>query len=297
MSIQLFKTLIAVADLGSFAAAADRVCVSHAAVGQQMRRLEDQLQVALFDRSQKTPRLNQLGRALVPKARDIVQAYDTILDDLTGDAALIGELSLGAVPSVIRELVPASIKRLIQTYPHLHVRVVPGLTADLQDQVERGAVDAAILSRPAYVGSNLRWQPFAEEEFVLLTSPDVALDDPAEILATMPYIRHARRSAVGQLVEEWLARNQITVSETMEMGSLENLTSMVSHNLGVSIVPDLCVPDPIFAQLRKIQLGPGRTSRSLGMLTRLDCSKIHLADRLLDQVQATVADYRADPVS
>lgn len=297
MSVQLFKTLIAVADLGSFAAAADRVCVSHAAVGQQMRRLEDQLQVTLFDRSQKSPRLNQLGRALVPKAREIVHAYDSILDGLTGDAALIGELSLGAVPSAIRELVPVSIKRLIQSYPHLHVRVVPGLTADLQDQVERGAVDAALLSRPAYVGANLRWQPFADEEFVLLASPEVAADDPAEILATMPYIRHARRSAVGALVEEWLAKNRITVNETMEMASLETLTSMVSHNLGVSIVPNLCVPDPIFAKLRRIPLGLGKASRSLGMLTRQDCSKIHLADRLLEQVVETVADYEQTRVS
>lgn len=148
MSISLFRTLIAISETGSFSAAANQVFVTHAAVGQQMKRLEDQLGVALFDRSEKSPRLNQLGKALVPKAREVVAAYDTILDDLTGDPALIGELILGAVPSTIRGLIPQVIKRLITAYPDLRVRVTPGLTPDLQDEVERGSVDAAVLSKP-----------------------------------------------------------------------------------------------------------------------------------------------------
>ena len=82
--------------------------VSHAAVGQQMKRLEDSLHVTLFDRTRVSPQLNQLGKALVPKARDIVHAYDTLLDDLTGEAQWFGELSLGAVPSTILSLIHIS---------------------------------------------------------------------------------------------------------------------------------------------------------------------------------------------
>ena len=287
MSIPLFRTLIAIAENGSFSAAANAVCVSHAAVGQQMRRLEETLQVVLFDRSQRTPRLNQLGLALVPKAKAIVHAYDTVLDDLTGDAQFIGELTLGAVPSTVRGLIPMSVKKLIASYPDLHIRVVPGLSGDLFDQVSRGGLDAAVISQPASLDRNLNWSPFAEEKLVLLTSPELALDDPRQILREMPYIRHTRRAAVGILVEQWLQQNKIAVREAMVMESIATVSGMVEHNLGVSIVPDLCLPDPAFNKLRRIPLQPDTFPRILGILTRSDCSKIRLVERLHEQISLT----------
>ena len=131
MTIALFKTLIAISEQGSFRAATDVICVTHAEIGQQMTQLEETLQVRLFDRSEKSPKLNQLGKAFVPKAKAVVLAYDTILDDLTGDPRTIGELSVGSVPSSLAGLIPKSIKLLITLYPQLHIRVVPGLSPSL----------------------------------------------------------------------------------------------------------------------------------------------------------------------
>jgi DNA-binding transcriptional LysR family regulator len=292
LSISLLKTLIAISEQGSFSTAADHVHVSHAAVGQQMKRLEELLNATLFDRSNRTPKLNQLGKALIPKARVVVLSYETLLDDLTGDADLFGEFTLGAVPSAIRGLVPLSIKALMLTYPKLKVRVVPGLSADLQTLIESGALDAAIISEPTRVESNVNWQPFVKEELVLLTSKEVVDDDPIRLMEQMPYIHHTRRGAVGKLVEDYLKRNKITVHYSMEMESLESLTSMVSHNLGISIVPNACVPDPIFSELKKITLPSEPGCRVLGMLTRSDCAKIHLANRLLQQIIETIVGQK-----
>ena len=296
MTIALFKTLIAISESGSFSGAADIVCVTHAAVGQQMRRLEDTLGVKLFDRSEKTPRLNQLGKAFVPKAKAVVFNYETILDDLTGDPRMIGELVLGAVPSTIRGLIPKSAKRLLRLYPDLHIRVVPDLSPRLLEQVEQGTLDAAVMSEPLRVHDNLNWMPFYKEELVLLTSPEVSETDPRKILATMPYIRHTRHASVGMLAEEWLSAQKVKVNDAMEMGSLENLASMVAHDLGVSVGPNICVPDPIFRQLNKISLGQGAPSRTLGILTRSDCSKLQLVDELLIQIE-TVVEEASDPTA
>ncbi|MCH9832000.1 MAG: LysR family transcriptional regulator, partial [Alphaproteobacteria bacterium] len=237
MTISLFKTVIAISECGSFSGAADIMCVTQAAVGQQMRRLEASLGVKLFDRSEKTPRLNQLGKSFVPKAKEVVVAYETILDDLTGDPRMIGELSLGAVPSTIRELIPRSAKGLMCLYPDLHIRVVPELSPRLLEQVEQGTLDAAVMSEPLRVSDNLNWMPFYKEKLVLLTAPRIKEMDPRKILATMPYIRHTRHAAVGMLAEEWLSKHDVKVNDTMEMSSLENLVSMVSHDLGVSVGP------------------------------------------------------------
>ncbi|MEP1425106.1 MAG: LysR substrate-binding domain-containing protein [Tateyamaria sp.] len=291
MTISLFKTLIAISDSGSFRGAADIVCVTDAAVGQQMRRLEDTLGAKLFDRSERTPRLNQLGKAFVPKAKAAVLAYETVLDDLTGDPSMIGELVLGAVPSTIGGLIPITTKRLIGLFPNLHLRIIPDLSPRLLEHVEHGSLDAAVLSKPPRVQDNLNWMPFYEEKLVLLTSPEVTENDPRQILASMPYIRHTRAASVGLMAEEWLADNKIRVNDTMEMGSLENLASMVAHNLGVSVGPDICVPDPVFQKLRKISLGPSAPSRILGILTRSDCSKMRLVQELLAQVSIVVEQH------
>ncbi len=286
MSITLLRTLIAVSDTGSFAAASARVNVSQAAVGQQMKRLEENLGVALFDRDRKVPRLNPLGQGLVPKARDVVLAYDGMLTDLTGDAQLVGEMTLGAVPSTLRVLVPRAVKQLIAAYPDLRIRVVPGLSDDLSEQVERGALDAALLG-PFAPQTNMLWQPVAREPFVLIAGPDIEGDDPRALLAGHPFIRHTRRAAAGRLADDWLAAQKIAVSAAMEMETLEAVAAMVSHGLGLSVVPDICVPDATFADLRKLSL-KGAPARELGILSRADSRKRRLTERLLEEVEAII---------
>ena len=288
MSVSLLKTLIAISERGSFSAAADEICISQAAVGQQMKRLEENLNVTLFDRSQRTLTLNQLGKALVPKARDIVHAYETMLDDLVGGAAHFGQLTLGAVPSTTSIMVPMAIKRLVTAHPNLHVHVVTGLSDDLTDQLERGALDVAILSLKDKPSANMNWQPLAEEEMVLLASPQLIGDDPLQLLREQPYIRHTRRGAVGVLAEAWLSENNIPVRGTMELESLDSVVNMVSHNLGVSLVPNICVPGAAFAAMRAIPLGGKSISRKLGILTRADCPKFLLVDQLLKELLGTI---------
>jgi len=156
-------------------------------------------------------------------------------------------------------------------------------------------VDAAVMSEPLRVHGKLNWMPFYEEELVLLTSPAVEESDPMRILATSPYIRHTRHAMVGILAEEWLAKNKVEVRDAMEMASLENLTSMIAHDIGVSVVPNICVPDPIFRGLKKLSLGPSAPSRVLGILTRTDCSKQRLVQRLLEQIKQTVKEHAASP--
>ena len=99
--------------------------------------------VTLFDRSQKVPKLTSWERHWCQKPATSCTAYETMLDDLIGQSQLMGELTLGAVPSTLRRLVPISVGKLINAYPGLKIGIIPGLSDDLQAQVERGSVDAA----------------------------------------------------------------------------------------------------------------------------------------------------------
>lgn len=284
MSIRRLKTLIAIAEKGTFAAAADAVFVSHAAVSQQMKILEEELRVSLFDRSKRSPELNQLGQALVTRAREIVHSYDNMVQSIVSEDGLMGELTIGAVPTTLAGLVPRAISIMKSRYPSLHVRVVPGLSAELQPQVDRGVIDAAIISEPPYMLKHLTWRPFAEEPLIVLASLQVQSDDPEYLLEAFPYIRFTRSAWVGRRIDEWLQERKLNVHESMELDSLEAISTMVYNNLGVSIVPQRCVPSPNPLSLKRIPIGPSARPRILGLVSRNDSVKFPLIDVVLTEL-------------
>ena len=284
MSIRRLKTLIAVAEKGTFAAAATATFVSHAAVSQQMKTLEDELGVAIFDRSRRSPVLNQHGRNLVAKARDVVHAYNNMVSYVHDDGRVVGELMFGAVSTCMTSLVPRVVGMLKRRYPKLHVRVVPGLSADLQIQVERGYLDAAVLSEPPFLPNGLSWRAFAEEPLILLASLEEESDDPEWLLESRPFIRFNRRAWLGRQIDEWLQANKLNVREGMELDTLESISSMVFYQLGVSIVPQRCVPSARPLPLKRIPLGASARPRILGVMSRKDGSKFQLLEVLIAEL-------------
>lgn len=288
MSIRMLKTLIAIADHGTFSAAADAVFVTHAAVSQQMKLLEGEWQVQLFNRTKRTPQLTPAGRAAVAKARDVVTAYDNIVPSITGDDGLSGTLTIGAVPTTLTGLVPFAISMLKKEWPELHVYVVPGLTTDLMQQVERGALDAAIITRPHVLHPSHQWRKIADEPMQLLASLETESDDLLELLQTNPFIRYSRSAVVGAMIENWLRENNITVKDSMELESLESISSMVFGNLGVSIVPKRCVVASNPLPLKRISLGPDACIRQLGLISHTDSVKIRVLDVLQGQLLKAV---------
>lgn len=274
MSIRMLRTLIAVADNGTFSAAAEAVFVTHAAVSQQMRALEEDWQVAIFDRSTRTPELTPIGRALLAKAREVVRAYDDIVPSVLGDDGLKGEFTLGAVPTSLTGLVPFATAMLKAKCPDLHVGLFPGLSIPLIHQVERNALDGALVARPEMLPRGLVWHPIASEEMVLICAEKVEGDDPVKLLRNLPFIRFSRDAVVGSIIEKWLQANNISVHDSMELAGLEAIYSMVVADLGISIVPQPCVEIANPPTLRRLALSPkGGPKRELGLVQRSDSTK------------------------
>ncbi|MCZ4257418.1 LysR family transcriptional regulator [Sulfitobacter sp. G21635-S1] len=282
MSIRMFRTLIAVADHGTFSAAGEAVFITHAAVSQQMKALEAQWDIALFDRTRRTPELTPVGRSIVARVREIVAAYDNLLPSVLGDDGLRGNLSLGSVPTGLTSLIPFAITSIKARFPELHIGVTPGQTKELVVELERGILDAAVVTKPHVIPRNMVWAPIAEEPMQLVTSLNVTSEDPFEILATYPYIRFTRKALLSDIIDNWLQMNRIVVKDTMELENLENISSMVHADLGVSIVPRRCVQPPNPLPLRYIPLGSDAPVRELGLLSLANTVKL----RVLQEVEA-----------
>lgn len=270
MSLRRLRTLIAVDDHKTFSAAADAVFVTHAAVSQQMRLLEEEWQVQLFDRSRRTPQLTPAGRALAARAREILRAYDTIVASVLGDEGFSGEVSLGAVPMTLTGLTPLSVRLLKHSYPDLNVRIVPGMTTQMIAEVERGALDAALLSRQGPLPGEVSHADVAQEPMQLLAPEDMQGEDVIALLTEHPFIRFSRDAVVGGLIDTWLRENGIKVRVTMELQGLEAISSMVLAGLGVSIVPARCVRGFNPLPLRRLPLPEGAPVRQLTLAYRRD---------------------------
>jgi DNA-binding transcriptional LysR family regulator len=292
MTIRLLRTLIAIADVRTFSAAADVVHVTHAAVSQQMQTLEANMGIALFNRETRTPELTPIAHEVVRKARKLVADYDNLVPSILADDGLSGVFVLGALRTTLTGLTPQAMARLTAKYPDLGLHIKPGLTETLLIGIERGTLDAAIVARPNLMPADLRFRELAREPMQLIAADQETEDDPIALLNARPFIRFNRNAVLGTLIDNWLRSKKIRVSETMELDSPEAIASMVHANLGVSIVPDLAVKPLDRMTVKRLSLGPNAPMRSIGLVYHKDQLKTHAIDEVFNVLAAVIDDAK-----
>ena len=266
MTIRMLRTLVAVADQRTFSAAADVVHVTHAAVSQQMRTLEADFGVTLFNRDTRTPELTPVGLQIVEKARKLIADYDHLVPSVLADGGMTGQVSMGALRTTLTGLTPRALALLKTQFPELGWRIRPGLTGSLIADVERGALDVALVTKPLLMPVGLQFRPLADEPMHLVAAVDDVEDDPNVLLSQRPFIRFNRNAVVGTLIDNWILSKRIRVKETMELDSPEAISSMVRAGLGVSIIPDFVVKPHVSVPVKSISLGPDAPVRTLGLI-------------------------------
>ena len=265
MTIRILRTLIAVSETDSFSQAAERVHITHAAISQQMKTLEESLGLQLFDRSSRTPKLTPVARQVIEKARQIIDDYDNLATpDLTEDI-FKREINLGAIPTTLTGLTPKAVALLKSKFPAMKIHVKSGLTDTLLADIGRGAIDAAIISKPHLMPAKMSFHKIAEEKMQLVVSKDEKGRDPIKLLLEKPFIRFNRSEVIGTLIDNWISQKNIDVHEAMELDSGEAITSMVGAKLGVSILPDHVVKPNHSTQVKRLDLGDDAPSRTLGL--------------------------------
>lgn|GEM_PF-6898658 len=138
--IRELKTLIAVSREGTFAAAGKQIGLTQAAVSAQMQRLERELGYELFDRKGRAAQLNARGRQTLSQAQELIRLYAGLGATPNGSPA-DALVSVGAIASVQRALLPGVLARFHRENPHCRTRVLPGLSMELVNLVDAGEID------------------------------------------------------------------------------------------------------------------------------------------------------------
>ena len=278
-SLRVLRTFLAVAAEGSFTAAAQRVALTQAAVGLQMRSLEADLKRKLFTRRGKLVTLNEQGRALVPMATQIVALYEQARHGTQADAPLAGTVQFGSVVSALSQLVRATLE-LKRRHPAVDLHVVSGKSSHLIAQVENRELDAAVVvHNPALNRPTLVWTPLYAEPMVLLTPATSRAAAPGAMVERYPFIRFDRTEHTGELVERTLRRLRAKPQEFLELNSIEAIVELVRDGLGVAMLPKLAqrawgddpalrvLPIPQAAEARAIALVQLRTAPRAEIIT------------------------------
>jgi len=272
-SIRTLRTFLVVARRGSFAAAGQEIGLTAAAVGQQVRALEQELRQVLFDRGGRSIVLNTAGRAMVGPIEELVGRYQSIAAAAREDGGLSGSVVVGALVSALMGEFADALWAIKREHPRLEVRLFAGLSSDFAVRVGRGELDAAVVTQPPVrLAPNLLWSHLYSEPMVLVVPrrPHFAVPaQPIEILRRAPFIRFDRHTWTGALVDEALAQAGVAVRDEMELNSVEAILALVRQGFGVSIVPQLRNVDWARDRaLRVVRVPRVAVERRVGLLER-----------------------------
>jgi len=277
MDIKTLYSLVAIADYGSFAEAARAVGLSLPRVSLQMRGLEEDTGLSIFDRSTRPPRLTEQGRQLVAQAREVLLHWEA-LTNRTEASDHQGLLRIGAVHTAVASLVPQTLRDLRQKSASIHFQLRTGLSHELQNDLRNGSIDCALITKPDNVSEDFDFRIVTEDSMILIAHKNMPGETVAELLEENPYVRFAREAWVSRLVDVSLSRRGIKVRSTMTADTLDGVVALVEYEHGVSIIPQIASMRSLPHSIKIVDFGDPPLKRRLGILQRKNDPRAHLID-------------------
>lgn len=279
MTLRELRSLVALADHGHFGRAAAACHVSQPTLSMQVKKLEDDLGVTLFERNNKAFHVTPIGEEIVARARKVIAEADAIVETAREKKApLSGPLNVGMIPTLSPYLLPWLLPALKRACPHLQLVVHEDLTDHLLERLKAHRLDAALLALP--VGeADLEAAPLFDEPFFFaapkghplaksVTVGETELKKQRLLLLTDGHCLRDQALAVCGL-DKTTQREEVDFRAT----SLETIRGMVAAGMGCTLLPALAVVD---GAVHDIEVRPlaDRSSRRIGLVWRRTYPKV-----------------------
>ncbi len=245
MTITQLYYVLAVAEQQNFTKAAQKCFVTQPTLSMQIQKLEDELDILIFDRSKKPIELTDVGRKIVNQAKNIVNESYRIQDIVDQQKGFIGgEFKLGIIPTVMPTLLPMFLKTFIKKYPKIKLKIEEHTTEEIISRINEGHLDAAIAATPLeHVSIKERvlyFEPFVgyiPEHHRLhssgkLNAADLEIDD-----MLLLEDGHCFRDGVINLCKVF--KDHSDDQFQLESGSIETLIKLSDEGLGMTLLPYL----------------------------------------------------------
>lgn len=297
MNLRDLQYLVALAEHRHFSRAAEASFVSQPTLSTQIKKLEDELGVALVERAPRKVLLTETGREIVPLARAVLAQIKEIraIAQRTLDPEA-GSLRLGIFPTLGPYLLPHLVPMLRARFPRLELLLVEEKTDQVLEMLREGTLDAGLLALPLHEDS-LQTQLLFEEPFVLAvpqnhplarrTAPLTVADLEDQSLLLLED-GHCLRDQALELCQLAGAGEKVGFRAT----SLETLRQMVAANVGITLLPTLAIKPPIAptANVRLIEFSGRPPSRKIALVWRKSSAKSGFMALFAEVVKALPAD-------
>lgn len=269
MDFRQLAALAAIADHGSFSAAAKALFTVQSNVSAHVARLERELGVTLVDRSRGC--LTDEGEVVVARARAVQHELDAIYADLASRGKEVaGDARLGVIGTTARWLVPQVLTALRTAHPKVRAIVVESPTTALLPQLAAGQVDAAVVNLPVE-DPDLTVEPLFSEDMYLLVTSSHPLAGATEVtlaqIADHQLLLPAPGTALRADIDAEAARAGVHLEPLAEIDGVRLMTSLAFEGFGATIVPATAVPGWIKGDFVRMPVR-GLPPRQVGLARR-----------------------------
>lgn len=269
MDVRQLSAIVAIADHGTFSAAARALYTVQSNVSAHVSRLEKELGVSLVDRVHGG--LTEDGASVVERARRVLNEIDDIAADMTSRHANVsGQARIGVIGTTARWLMPALLNRLSHDHPNVRTIVQEGSTSSLVPNVISGELNAAIVHLPID-DPELVVEPLFAEDLVLLVADSHPLADRGTVEITelddMSLLLPPTGSALRRVLERAAATNRIHLRAQAEIDGARLMASLAFDGFGAAIVPATAIPTWLTGSFCRITV-PGLPRRVVASVRR-----------------------------
>lgn len=299
MNLQQLEYIVAVDKHRHFQRAADECCVTQATLSMMIKKLEEELEVILFDRSKQPVVPTETGKGIIKQAKLILKetAY---LKQLANDtkAEVKGKIRIGIIPTLAPYLLPLFLYNLLKNNPQLKVKVSELNTDQIIEQLEKDHLDVGILATPINIEGLKEYPLFYEKLVVFVSDKETTLKKkfilPEEIDVNRLWLLeegHCLRSQMMNLCELRKKNSDFSNLE-YEAGSIESLLKIVEMNNGITVVPELAVIN--FSEKQKQQIREFKAPvpvREISLVTYRHFVKTKLLEVLAEEIKTGVEAF------
>ena len=255
MTLTELRYIVAVARERHFGRAAEACFVSQPTLSVAIKKLEEELDVKIFERGSNEVSLTALGTAIVRQAQSVIEQAAAIKEIAkSGQDPLSGALKLGIIYTIGPYLLPQLVRHAIELTPQMPLMLQENFTVKLLDMLRTGELDCAIMAEP-FPDSGLAIAPLYDEPFVVAVPRSHALAKETAISSerlkqeTMLLLGtgHCFRDHVLEVCPEFarFSNDAEGIRKSFEGSSLETIKHMVASGMGVTVVPRLSVPQEL----------------------------------------------------
>ncbi|MBZ9627655.1 hydrogen peroxide-inducible genes activator [Psychroflexus sp. CAK57W] len=296
MTITQLTYVLAVAEYKNFTKASEKVFVTQPTLSMQVQKLEEELNVKIFDRSKKPIKLTPVGEKIIEQAKNIVNESVRIQDIVDQQKGFVGgEFKLGIIPTVMPTLLPMFLRNFVKKYPKINLKIEELHTEAIIEKLIDGHLDAGIAATPLE-NEKIKEKPLYYEPFMAYIPEQHRLSTTRDITAEDLDVDEVLLLEDGHCFKDNILNLCKSVQNLpdqrkfyLESGSFETLIKLSDEGLGMTLLPYLHTLDLKEGKLKNVKFfKKPYPSREISLVHHKNELKSHIIKALQESINSIV---------